>query len=210
MQGPDGDDHLPDSVACSITSARRRRLHERLFGEQVGGQRAAPTSLDAVRSSRSQPARAPSSATAGGVVNVITKSGTNPVKGSLFTLPRLEGLTRIRRTALLTDFHREQFGGTSEPIVGDKRSISSRRRRPRKSPAAEPVGVDRHAVFGQCADARQTKRDNSSPDCAARAARALPRTRTGRRAADQTSGEHRDAGGSIRTCRGRTTCRRKP
>src|SRR5262249_23139751 len=60
--------------------------------------------------------------TAGGVVNVITKSGTNQVGGSLFHYQRLEGLTSNTSDGKpLTDFHREQFGGTvGGPIVKDK------------------------------------------------------------------------------------------
>jgi hypothetical protein len=51
--------------------------------------------------------------TAGGVVNVITKSGTNDAKGSLFYHQRLEGLTSNTSDGKpLDDFHREQFGGT--------------------------------------------------------------------------------------------------
>src|SRR6202035_441485 len=60
--------------------------------------------------------------TAGGVVNVITKSGTNQVSGSLFDYQRLEGLTSNTSDGKpLTDFHREQFGGTmGGPVVKDK------------------------------------------------------------------------------------------
>ena len=60
--------------------------------------------------------------TAGGVVNVITKSGTNQVKGSLFHFQRLEGLTSNTSDGKpLTDFHREQFGGTvGGPVVKNK------------------------------------------------------------------------------------------
>ena len=51
--------------------------------------------------------------TAGGVVNVVTKSGTNQVNGSLFHYQRLEALTgELSDGTDLEGFHREQFGGT--------------------------------------------------------------------------------------------------
>src|SRR3712207_8870261 len=60
--------------------------------------------------------------TAGGVVNVITKSGTNEFHGSLFHFQRLEALTANTSDGRpLTDFHREQFGGNvGGPIKRDK------------------------------------------------------------------------------------------
>src|SRR2546425_9998854 len=60
--------------------------------------------------------------TAGGVVNVITKSGTNDIHGSLFHYQRLEGLTsNTSHGKPLQDFRREQSGGSiGGPIVRDK------------------------------------------------------------------------------------------
>src|SRR3712207_8356412 len=60
--------------------------------------------------------------TAGGVVNVVTKSGTNEFHGSLFHFQRLEALTSNTSDGKpLTDFHREQFGGTvGGPIQRDR------------------------------------------------------------------------------------------
>jgi len=60
--------------------------------------------------------------TASGVVNVVTKSGTNEFHGSLFHYQRLEALTaKDSAGRSLTDFHREQSGGTlGGPIVKDK------------------------------------------------------------------------------------------
>src|SRR5437762_1120114 len=60
--------------------------------------------------------------TAGGVVNVITKSGTNQVKGSLFHYQRLEGLASNTSDGKpLDDFRREQSGGTiGGPLIKDK------------------------------------------------------------------------------------------
>jgi len=118
VQGPDGDE---------INFAGQRGVFNNIsldggdytngfFGEQVGGQRAAiDITLDAVKEFQviATGASAEFGHTAGGVVNVITKSGTNQVHGSLFHYQRLEGLTSDTSDGKpLTDFHREQFGGT--------------------------------------------------------------------------------------------------
>jgi hypothetical protein len=124
VQGPDGDE---------ITFAGQRGVFNSIsldggdytngfFGEQVGGQRAAiDITLEAVREFQviATGASAEFGHTAGGVVNVITKSGTNTVRGSLFHFQRLEGLTSNTSDGKpLTDFHREQFGGTAGgPVV---------------------------------------------------------------------------------------------
>jgi hypothetical protein len=127
VQGPDGDE---------ITFAGQRGVFNNIsldggdynngfFGEQVGGQRAAiDITLDAVKEFQviATGASAEFGRTAGGVVNVITKSGTNQVRGSLFHFQRLEGLTSNTSDGKpLKDFHREQFGGTvGGPVVKDK------------------------------------------------------------------------------------------
>jgi hypothetical protein len=127
VQGPDGDE---------ITFAGQRGVFNNIsldggdynngfFGEQVGGQRAAiDITLEAVKEFQviATGATAEFGHTAGGVVNVITKSGTNQVTGSLFHYQRLEGLTSNTSDGKpLTDFHREQFGGTvGGPIVKDR------------------------------------------------------------------------------------------
>src|SRR5262245_14681225 len=127
VQGPDGDE---------ITFAGQRGVFNNVsldggdytngfFGEQVGGQRAAiDITLEAVKEFQviSTGASAEFGHTAGGVVNVITKSGTNQVNGSLFHHQRMEGLTSNTSDGKpLTDFHREQFGGTiGGPLVRDK------------------------------------------------------------------------------------------
>ena len=149
----------------------------------MGGQRAAiDITLDAVKEFQvvATGANAEFGRTAGGVVNVITKSGTNQVKGSLFHFQRLEGLTSNTSDGKpLTDFHREQFGGTvGGPLVKDKAFFFRRARgHPREPAAAEPVGADRHAVPGQRADARrQRSADQRQPRLpAAGAAQLLPR-----------------------------------
>src|SRR5262249_61905094 len=95
------------------------------FGEEAGGQRAAiDITMEAVKEFQvvATGASAEFGRTAGGVVNVITKSGTNQVHGSLFHFQRLEALTSDTSDGKpLTDFRREQFGGTiGGPIVKDK------------------------------------------------------------------------------------------
>lgn len=118
VQGPDGD---------SITFAGQRGIFNNIsldggdynngfFGEQVGGQRAAvDITLEAIKEFQvvATGASAEFGRTAGGVVNVITKSGTNDFRGSIFHYQRLEALTSNTSDGKpLTDFHREQFGGT--------------------------------------------------------------------------------------------------
>jgi hypothetical protein len=127
VQGPDGDE---------ITFAGQRGVFNNIsldggdynngfFGEQMGGQRAAiDITLEAVKEFQvvAQGANAEFGRTAGGVVNVITKSGTNDIHGSIFHYQRLEGLTSNTSDGKpLKDFHREQFGGTiGGPLVKDK------------------------------------------------------------------------------------------
>ncbi|HVQ39267.1 MAG TPA: TonB-dependent receptor, partial [Pyrinomonadaceae bacterium] len=127
VQGPDGDE---------ITFAGQRGVFNNVsldggdynngfFGEQLGGQRAAiDIPLDAVKEFQvvATGASAEFGRTAGGIINVITKSGTNNVHGSLFYFQRLEGLTANTSDGKpLKDFRREQFGGTiGGPIRKDK------------------------------------------------------------------------------------------
>src|SRR5881628_3114278 len=127
VQGPDGDE---------ITFSGQRGVFNNIsldggdytngfFGEQVGGQRAAiDITLEAVKQFQviATGASAEFGHTAGGVVNVITKSGTNQIAGSLFHYQRVKGLTSNTSDGKpLNDFHREQFGGTiGGPMVRDK------------------------------------------------------------------------------------------
>src|SRR5436190_2190994 len=126
-QGPDGDE---------ININRQRGIFNNIsldggdynngfFGEQMGGQRAAiDITLEAVKEFQviATGASAEFGRTAGGIVNVITKSGTNDVKGSLFHYQRVEGLTSNTSDGKpLADFHREQSGGTvGGPLAKDK------------------------------------------------------------------------------------------
>ena len=127
VQGPDGDE---------ITFAGQRGVFNNVsldggdynngfFGEQLGGQRAAiDIPLDAVKEFQvvATGAGAEFGRTAGGIINVIPKSGTNQVQGSVFHFQRLEALTANTSDGKpLKDFRREQFGGTvGGPIRKDK------------------------------------------------------------------------------------------
>ena len=95
------------------------------FGEQYGGQRAAiDITLEAVKEFQvvASGASAEFGRTAGGVVNVITKSGTNDVHGSAFGFFRTERLSSNTSDGKpLKDFSRQQFGGSlGGPIVKNK------------------------------------------------------------------------------------------
>jgi hypothetical protein len=127
VQGPDGDEinFSGQRGVFNNISLDGGDFNNGFFGEQVGGQRAAiDVTLDAVKEFQviATGASAEFGRTAGGVVNVITKSGTNQTHGSLFHYQRLEGLTSNTSDGKpLTDFHREQFGATAGgPIVKDK------------------------------------------------------------------------------------------
>src|SRR5260370_1216 len=86
-QGPDGDEinfNGQRGVFNNI-SLDGGDYNNGFFGEQLGGQRAAiDITLDAVKEFQviASGANAEFGRTAGGVVNVITKSGTNDVHGS--------------------------------------------------------------------------------------------------------------------------------
>ena len=174
VQGPDGDE---------ITFAGQRGIFNNIsldggdynngfFGEQMGGQRAAiDITLEAVKEFQvvATGANAEFGRTAGGVVNVITKSGTNELHGSLFHFQRLEALTcDLSDGTPLEDFHREQFGGTlGGPIKKDKafffvavEGITGNFQRPNLSvpigtpcPVANPTVPANEALI------------NSNPDC---------------------------------------------
>ena len=126
-QGPDGDEinFAGQRGIFNNVSLDGGDYNNGFFGEQVGGQRAAiDITLEAVKEFQvvATGASAEFGRTAGGVVNVITKSGTNEVHGSLFHYQRLEALSAETSDGKpLTDFHREQFGGTlGGPLKKDK------------------------------------------------------------------------------------------
>ncbi len=127
VQGPDGDEinfNGQRGVYNNI-SLDGGDYNNRFFGEQLGGQRAAiDITLDAVKEFQvvASGASAEFGRTAGGVVNVITKSGTNEVHGSVFHFQRLRALSSSTSDGKpLQGFHREQFGGSvGGPVVKDK------------------------------------------------------------------------------------------
>src|SRR5439155_2190751 len=109
--------------------------------------------------------------TGGGIVNVITKSGTNQVRGSLFHYQRVAALTSNTSDGNPLDkFHREQFGGVvGGPIVKDKafyfaalEGIRENLRRPNLStaigtpcPVATPTLAANEALIGSSADCQR-------------------------------------------------------
>src|SRR6266852_8578450 len=126
-QGPDGDEinFAGQRGVFNNVSLDGGDYNNGFFGEQAGGQRAAiDITLEAVKEFQiiASGANAEFGRTAGGVVNVVTKSGTNQVKGNLFHYQRVEGLTSNTSDGQkLKDFHREQSGGTvGGPLVKDK------------------------------------------------------------------------------------------
>src|SRR5258706_12461678 len=126
-QGPDGDEiniNGQRGIFNNI-SLDGGDYNNGFFGEQAGGQRAAiDITLEAVKEFQvvATGANAEFGRTAGGIINVITKSGTNDVHGSLFHYQRLRALaSRTSDGKELTNFHREQSGGTiGGPIKRDK------------------------------------------------------------------------------------------
>src|SRR5215471_1714903 len=126
-QGPDGDEiniNGQRGIFNNI-SLDGGDYNNGFFGEQMGGQRAAvDITLEAVKEFQivASGANAEFGRTAGGVVNVLTKSGTNTVHGSVFEYFRTEALTAATSDGKPLDgFRRHQFGGSfGGPIVKDK------------------------------------------------------------------------------------------
>ncbi len=103
-QGPDGDEinFAGQRGVFNNISLDGGDYNNGFFGEQVGGQRAAiDITLDAVKEFQVIATGAPAEfgRTAGGVVNVITKSGTNELRGQRVPLPAARGadLEHVRR-----------------------------------------------------------------------------------------------------------------
>jgi outer membrane receptor for ferrienterochelin and colicin len=117
-QGPDGDEinFSGNRGIFNNVSVDGGDHNNGFFGEQLGGQRAAiDITLEAVKEFQviATGANAEFGRTAGGVINVITKTGTNEVHGSGFYFQRFEGLTANTSDGKpLKDFHREQYGAT--------------------------------------------------------------------------------------------------
>ncbi len=126
-QGPDGDEinFSGQRGIFNNVSLDGGDYNNGFFGEQAGGQRAAiDISLDAVQEFQviATGASAEYGRTAGGIINVITKSGTNDVHGSVFYSFRNEALSSNTSDGKpLQDFLRHQMGGTiGGPIKRDK------------------------------------------------------------------------------------------
>ena len=127
-QGPDGDEinFAGQRGVFNNVSLDGGDYNNGFFGEQLGGQRAAiDIPLDAVKEFQvvATGANAEFGRTAAGVVNVISKSGTNDVHGSVFYFQRLEALAAHTKpdNKPLKDFRRSQYGGTvGGPIQRDK------------------------------------------------------------------------------------------
>jgi hypothetical protein len=126
-QGPDGDEinFNGQRGIFNNVSLDGGDYNNGFFGEQAGGQRAAiDITLEAVKEFQviASGANAEYGRTAGGVVNVITKSGTNELHGSLVEFFRTEALTAATSDGKpLDNFRRNQFGGSiGGPIVKDK------------------------------------------------------------------------------------------
>src|SRR2546428_402541 len=175
-QGPDGDEinfNGQRGIFNNI-SLDGGDYNNGFFGEQLGGQRAAiDITLDAVKEFQvvASGASPEFGRTAGGVVNIITKSGTNEVHGSAFHFQRLEGLASNTSDGKpLKDFHREQFGGTlGGPIVRDKmfifgafeQIISNLTRDNLSAPIGTPCSVSNPVFNSNITDVQIS----ASPDC---------------------------------------------
>ena len=117
-QGPDGDEinFSGQRGIFNNVSLDGGDYNNGFFGEQLGGQRAAiDIPLEAVKEFQvvATGASPEFGRTAGGVINVITKSGANDIHGSAFYFQRLEALTANTSDGKpLKGFHREQYGAT--------------------------------------------------------------------------------------------------
>src|SRR5467141_956289 len=126
-QGPDGDEiniNGQRGIFNNI-SLDGGDYNNGFFGEQVGGQRAAvDISLEAVKEFQiiASGANAEFGRSAGGIINVVTKSGTNAIHCSGIDYSPTESLTAATSDGKpLQDFRRNQFGGSfGGPLIKDK------------------------------------------------------------------------------------------
>jgi hypothetical protein len=129
VQGPDGDE-LSIGGQKGIhnnVSVDGADFNNPFFGEQRGGQRPPFTfNLDAVQEIvvTSSGANAEFGRSSGGFVNVVTKSGTNQLRGSVHYYGKdgaLSGTARHGNETLSPDFTQHQFGFTlGGPIKRDR------------------------------------------------------------------------------------------
>ncbi|HKV33530.1 MAG TPA: TonB-dependent receptor, partial [Pyrinomonadaceae bacterium] len=174
-QGPDGDEinFAGQRGIFNNVSLDGGDYNNGFFGEQLGGQRAAiDITLEAVKEFQvvATGASAEFGRTAGGIINVISKSGTNDIHGSVFYYQRLEALTANTSDGKpLQDFHREQYGATfGGPLKKDKafyflafEGIFENLTRPNLS---EPIGAP--CPVGAPTIIANEALINSSDDCA--------------------------------------------
>jgi outer membrane receptor for ferrienterochelin and colicin len=133
VQGPDGDE---------ITFSGQRGVFNNIsldggdynngfFGEQMGGQRAAiDITLEAVKEFQvvATGANAEYGRTAGGVVNVITKSGTNQSTATSFTTSASKASRRTPRTKTADGLQPNSSRNCGGPIEGQGVLLSRLRR----------------------------------------------------------------------------------
>ena len=126
-QGPDGDEININGQRgiFNNVSLDGGDYNNGFFGEQMGGQRAAiDITLEAVKEFQitASGANAEFGRSAGGVINVVTKSGTNAIHGAGFEYFRTEALTAATSDGKPLDgFLRNQFGGSlGGPLIKDK------------------------------------------------------------------------------------------
>ena len=175
VQGPDGDEiniNGQRGIFNNI-SLDGGDYNNGFFGEQMGGQRAAvDITLEAVKEFQivASGANAEFGRTGGGVVNVITKSGTNNIHGSAFEYFRTEGLTAATSDGQpLDNFQRNQFGGSlGGPIIKDKVFFFGSGEGIRENLTRKNLGVP----LGACAVSNPVFDDNitdaeisASPEC---------------------------------------------
>ena len=151
-QGPDGDEinFSGQRGIFNNVSLDGGDYNNGFFGEQLGGQRAAiDITLEAVKEFQvvATGASAEFGRTASGIINVITKSGTNDVHGSAFYFQRLEALTANTSDGKpLEGFHREQYGATvGGPFSQDKAfyflAFEGIRENLERANLSEPIGT---------------------------------------------------------------------
>jgi hypothetical protein len=159
VQGPDGDEltiNGQKGIANNI-SVDGADFNNPFFGEQRGGQRPPFTfNLDAVKEVVVVAEGAPAEfgRSNGGFVNVVTKSGTNQVHGTVHGYFKNEGLSSAPKrgdgtTAPKTDFSQNQAGFTvGGPIVKDKAFFFTAfdYQRGRSTKQTEPSRIEQRVV----------------------------------------------------------------
>jgi outer membrane receptor for ferrienterochelin and colicin len=176
VQGPDGDEitFSGQRGVFNNVSLDGGDYNNGFFGEQLGGQRAAiDIPLDAVKEFQvvATGATAEFGRTAGGIINVISKSGTNDVHGSLFYFQRLEALTAHTSDGKpLKDFNRKQFGGTiGGPIKKNKSffffAFEGIREKLSRANLSEPIGTPCAITAPVITNPVHEAAINGSPDC---------------------------------------------